>query len=121
MLLRKIPDERFLQTMACVKNLLKPLDLTSSEKVIKENGYLINAYNNENDNIINTLTDQYIKELINYIDQDINYNLCYYEAVISTIFENKKIKILLDGASVHTAELVEGGIILHEKFFEKVN
>ena len=35
--------------------------------------------------------------------------------------ENKKIKILLDGASVHTAELVEGGIILHEKFFEKVN
>ena len=37
------------------------------------------------------------------------------------LLENKKIKILLDGASVHTAELVEGGIILHEKFFEKVN
>ena len=77
-----------------IKNLLIEIkDLTSSEKVIKENGYLINAYNNENNNIINTLTDQYIKELINYIDQDINYNLCYYEAVISTIFENKKIKI----------------------------
>lgn len=77
-----------------IKNLLIEIkDLTSSEKVIKENGYLINAYNNENDNIINTLTDQYIKELINYMDQDINYNLCYYEAVISTIFENKKIKI----------------------------
>lgn len=73
--------------------LIEIKDLTSSEKIIRENGYLINAYNNENDNIINTLVDQYIKELINYMDQDINYNLCYYEAVISAIFENKKIRI----------------------------
>ena len=45
-----------------IKNLLIEIkDLTSSEKVIRENGYLINDYNIENDNIINTLTDQYIK------------------------------------------------------------
>ena len=73
--------------------LIEIKDLTSSEKIIIENGYLINAYNNENDNIINTLVEQYIKELINYMDEDINYNLCYYEAVINTIFENKKIRI----------------------------
>ena len=83
-----------LNNYSIIKHLLIEIkDLTSSEKVIKENGYLINAYNNENDNIINTLVDLYIKELVNYMDQDINYNLCYYEAVISEILSNKKIKI----------------------------
>lgn len=83
-----------LNNYSIIKHLLIEIkDLTSSEKVIKENGYLINAYNNENDNIINTLVDLYIKELVNYMNQDINYNLCYYEAVISEILSNKKIKI----------------------------
>ena len=68
-------------------------DANISQKIVKEYGYLINAYNQTNPNIINQLVNEYIKELYNYMDIEINYDLCYYESIINAIFENKKIII----------------------------
>lgn len=92
-------------------------DANISQKIVKEYGYLINAYNQTNPNIINQLVNEYIKELYNYMDIEINYDLCYYESIINAIFENKKIIIEEKTLKENTNKCLK--ILKHNKNIEE--